>query len=150
MRKIKLTQGKCAIVDDADYEWLISWNWYVQQRSHTKSYYAARNVRLPNGKRYQILMARQILGLNRGDPLQADHIHHNTLDNRRSELRIVTQQENQWNRARPKGYCWHKLTKKYAAYIRVNGKGIHLGLFDNANAAHDAYLSAKKQYHHIG
>jgi hypothetical protein len=39
-------------------------------------------------------MARRILGLEHGDPLKADHINHDTLDNRRANLRIVTNRQN--------------------------------------------------------
>lgn len=101
MRAIVLTQGKRAVVDDADYEWLNQWNWYAT-KTKSGNFYANRKIGLGGGKYLHISMARQILGLWPGDPLQADHIHHNTLDNRRSELRKCTNQQNSLNRAEKK------------------------------------------------
>jgi hypothetical protein len=149
VKKIQLTSNKVAIVDDSDFEWLSRWKWFAQWDPSAQSYYAARHDRLPDGKRYPVYMARLILGLKRGDPRQADHIHHNTLDNRRSEIRIVTSQGNNWNRANIKGYTWNKLVRKYQAQIKINDQNIYLGCFANPVDAHNAYLAAKTIYHRI-
>lgn len=94
-------------------------------------------------------MHREILGLKRGDKRQGDHINHNTLDNRRSQIRIATQQQNKWNRKNAKGYTWHKRDCQYAAQIKVNGKHISLGYFDTPTEARRAYIKAKQKYHRI-
>jgi len=148
MKQIPLTQGQYAIVDDEDYEWLNQWKWFAEWKN-TKSYYARRYNGLINGKEHKIYMAREILGLKRGDKRQADHENHITLNNCRSNLRIVTHSQNQWNKTNPRGYHWHKRKKKYQAQIRLNGKSIHLGDFQTAEEAHNAYLEAKKIYHKI-
>ncbi len=149
MKRITLTQGQSAIVDDADYEWLNQWKWYARWSNYTKSFYAIRKSKTENGKQYTIYMARRILGLSKDDKYQADHIDHITLDNRRSNLRIVTSHQNRWNRKNPKGYYWHKDKKKYGAKIGLNGKNIHLGYFQTTREAHKVYLSAKEKYHQI-
>ena len=149
MKQIPLTHGKFSLVDDEDYKWLMRWKWYALWMSSIKSFYAVRNSKTKNGKHCLISMAREILGLKHGDKLQADHICHNTLDNRRLNLRAVTHQQNNFNQKNTKGYSWDKHAEKYRARIEFNGKYIHLGLFLTAEDAHNAYLQAKEQYHKI-
>ena len=147
MKQIPLTQGQFAIVDDENYKWLSKFKWYACWNKHTKSFYAVRNSKRENGKKYPIRMACEIVGLDKGDKHQADHINHITLDNQISNLRVVTRSQNQWNQKNPKGYCFHKASKKYLAHIRLNGRQIYLGLFHTTKKAHNAYLKAKKVYH---
>ncbi len=149
MKEIQLTQGQVAIVDDSDFDRLNQFNWQAHWSPCTMSYYAIRSVRYLDEKRHTVSMARQILGLESGDPRQADHIHHNTLDNRRLELRIVTHQKNSFNRASAKGYYWDKQHKKYRAQIFINGHNVYLGDFDDPKYAHAARLEAKEKYHLI-
>ena len=149
MKQIPLTQGQFAIVDDEDFEWLNRHKWYAHWSRTAKSYYAVRSSKRINGKQYNISMAREILGLKHGDKRQADHINHNTLNNRRLNLRIVTHQRNQWNYKSPRGYIWHKTKKMYQTQIQVNGKIIHLGYFQLPEEARKAYLVARKIYHTI-
>lgn len=144
---IPLTQGQFAIIDAENYKWLNQFRWHAQWSKNTKSFYAVRKSRKENGKQYQIYIHREILGLKRGDKRQSDHKNHNPLDNRISNLRIVTYQQNQFNQKNPKGYRWHKVAKKYQARIRVNDKLIHLGLFCTSKEARKAYIKAKKIYH---
>tara|TARA_R110001592_G_scaffold330613_1_gene612837 strand:+ start:28 stop:507 length:480 start_codon:yes stop_codon:yes gene_type:complete len=75
-----------------------------------------------------------------------DHIDRNRLNNSIENLRVVTQQQNQWNRD-GKGYCLHKQSGKYRAKIQVDGKNIHLGMFEKEDDARNAYLEAKAEYH---
>jgi hypothetical protein len=85
MREIPLTQGKVTLVDDADYEWLSMWRWEYQ------SGYA---VRKEDGR--TIRMHREITDCPPG--FDVDHINRNRLDNRRSNLRVVTRWGNNLNR----------------------------------------------------
>ena len=149
MKQIPLTQGQYTIVDDDIYEYLNQFKWYALWNSHTKSFYAVRKEKWKNGKWHIIPMAREILGLKYGDNRQADHIDHNTLDNRILNLRVVTCQQNQFNQKNPKGYSWCKSRQKYQAQIRINGKNTSLGRFKTAAEAHIAYLEAKKIHHII-
>lgn len=148
MKRISLTKGQFAIVDDANYDWLNQWKWCAQWNKYTQSFYAIRGKRL-NGKNHIVSMAREILGLKDGDKRQADHTDHNTLDNRILNLQIVTHQQNSFNQRNTKGYYWHKDRNKYLAQIMLNGKQIHLGYFYQAKEASKAYLDAKEQYHTI-
>lgn len=70
MKKITLSQGFIALVDDVDFEFLNQWKWHVSKDRNT--YYAVRNVRLNDGKRTRILMHRLLLDTPKG--LVTDHI----------------------------------------------------------------------------
>jgi len=87
--------------------------------------------------------------LKREDPLDfsLDHINGDTLDNRIENLRKVTAKQNQWNQKGAKGYYFNKQRKKWSAYISLNGKTKHLGLFDTEEQAREAYLRAKEKLH---
>jgi hypothetical protein len=79
---------------------------------------------------------------------QVDHINRDRLDNRIENLREASNQENSRNkvsgrnRSGRKGVRWHKRAGKWAAAITINAKEIHLGLFDNLEAASAAYDAA--------
>lgn len=92
-------------------------------------------------------MHRFLLGLGCGDKRQVDHENRDGLDNRRDNLRVVTHQQNGFNRG-AKGYSWFR--GKCQAHIKVNGKNIHLGYFDTPAEAHAVYLDAKQKHHRIG
>tara|TARA_R110000868_G_C10615176_1_gene741755 strand:- start:85 stop:546 length:462 start_codon:yes stop_codon:yes gene_type:complete len=79
---------------------------------------------------------------------QVDHISRDRVENTADNLRVVTQQQNQFNQG-AKGYCWDKARGKWQAKIGINGRRIHLGYFDNEEDAHQAYLTAKNIYHII-
>ena len=78
-----------------------------------------------------------------------DHKDGNKTNNHKDNLRVVTHQENCFNRTKAKGYCFNKKVNKWQAYIKVDGKRIHLGYFDTEEEARQAYLDAKPNYHII-
>lgn len=77
-----------------------------------------------------------------------DHKNRIRTDNRIENLRVVTNQENCFNRD-AKGYSWNKRDKKFQAKIVVNNKQKHLGYFEKEEDARAAYLKAKEKYHII-
>ena len=77
-----------------------------------------------------------------------DHINRDTIDNSADNLRVVTKQQNGFN-TNAKGYYWHKASGKWEAKIRIDGRKIYLGRFDNEEEAHQAYLDAKAIHHVI-
>lgn len=138
---IPLTQGKCAIVDTEDYEWLIQWKWCTQKSRGC--FYAVRNDWYDK-KSHTIKMHRSILKAPINQ--QIDHINHNGLDNRKSNLRIVSFSVNAQNS------CLHKNTKSkyrgvyhqsdcksWAARIGFNNETYHLGSFSSEIEAARAY-----------
>jgi len=80
---------------------------------------------------------------------QIDHINCIRTDNRICNLRVVTKQQNQWNKKGIKGYYFNKNRNKYQAVLKLNNKQIYLGLFNTEKEASDAYLEGKKIYHII-
>lgn len=144
-KKIKLTQGKIALVDDEDYERINQYKWRARQHNNTNSFYAERNI--------VIQMASEVLNIS--SPNIADHINHNTLDNRKGELRIVTPQQNTYNRrphknssSKYKGVAWYKKGKKWQSQIMwPKGKPIFLGYYKNEIEAAKRYdKEAKKLF----
>ena len=76
-----------------------------------------------------------------------DHINRSKTDNCADNLRVVTHQQNNFNRSNVKGYTWDKATKKWKAQITINGVNKYLGLFEKEEDAMAAYLEAKEIYH---
>lgn len=153
MKKILLTQGKFAIVDDEDYDRLVAMGSWHFDKGYAKR---TLNYKKPNGKRSKksLWMHRVIMGLDFGDKRQVDHINHDTLDNRRSNLRISSHAENQRNSRKPKnntsgykGVSFHKNSKKYQARLSFKDKEIYIGLFECPKEAAKAYNKAARKYH---
>ena len=86
---------------------------------------------------------------------QIDHINQIKNDNRISNLRDLTHQENSFNRGEQKNNTsgFKGVSEipsgKWKAQIQVNGKKIYLGLFNTREAASMAYQKAKEKYHKI-
>jgi hypothetical protein len=76
-----------------------------------------------------------------------DHIDRNRSNNNLSNLRVVTSQQNQFNRNNTKGYTWSKQSCKWKAQICVNGDKRYLGLYTIEEDARSAYLTAKAILH---
>ncbi len=92
---ILLNHGRFAKVDVEDYEQLRRFNWYASRAIHTRSYYAARHIKNPTPGKYRqktLWMAREIIGAKPGEI--TDHRNRDTLDNRRSNLRLASNAEN--------------------------------------------------------
>jgi hypothetical protein len=146
MKRIPLTQNKWAIVDDEDYENLSGFKW---RYSHG---YAIRHPSRAMGKRKNIFMHREIMQTPQN--MATDHINLDTLDNRRSNLRVCTHGQNQANRGKLsnntsgyKGVSWHKSSRKWAANIRYMDKQIYLGKYTNKEDAAQAYDRAALKYY---
>ena len=78
-----------------------------------------------------------------------DHIDGTRTNNHISNLRNVTNQENQFNRKKAKGYYFNKAKGKYQAQIQLNGKRIYIGRYDTETKAKEAYLKKKEELHII-
>jgi len=120
----------------ADADLAKHYTWYIG-----KGYATA----VAAGKRTPLYAHRLLM--NPPDGMQVDHINGVRHDNRRSNLRIVTIQENSQNRRSAKGYTWSTQKRKYKAQIVFNKKNIYLGLYNTEDEARAAYLEGKQKYH---
>lgn len=145
MKKIRLSQGKCALVDDVDFEWLNQWNWNASRAG--KKFYAIRRHGIKEGGTGKLITMHRVIT---GDPKgkDVDHIDGNGLNNQRSNLRVCTRAENVRNRKKPKlnnekymGIQTYKGKRKtsYRAIIGHNKKVYHLGMFASPEEAARAY-----------
>lgn len=146
MKKIPLTKGKFAIVDDEDYELLSHWKWYVNYHG-----YAERDT-TSSGKTLHFKMHQVIMG--HVDGKEIDHKNGDKLDNTRSNLRFCTHSQNLGNIGRSKhnktglkGVHWYTKYGCYRAQIRDKGKVRWLGNFKTAIEAHEAYTAAASKIH---
>jgi hypothetical protein len=150
MKLISLTRGLFTKVDDADYEWLSQWKWSIEGKTRL---YAVRGQWDGQGVRH-VSMSRLILGLEKGDPRQPDHINRDTLDNQRANLRIATASENARNRRllrsdNTSGFrgVHVKPDGRFQSYIYHHRKRIHLGYFVNVRDAIAARDAKAKELH---
>lgn len=122
------------LVDDEDYEWLMQWKWCAHKGKHALSctFYARRSSPRGEGKRHPILMHREIAAAQFGE--HVDHINHDTLDNRKENLRRCSASQNQHNaRLRSdnpsglKGVTWSDSHHAWQPQICCDGKPRYLG-----------------------
>lgn len=148
-KQISLSSKYTTILDEDDYEYISQWKWHTGNGKY--SLYARRSA-IKDGKNICIFMHREIARtpLN----LKTDHINGNTLDNRKSNLRICTNAENCRNQNKSnnttskwKGVSWHKGTTCWQARIKINWKLIHLGIWNTEEEAAKAYDIAALKYH---
>lgn len=126
VRYIPLTQRMVTVVDAADYEWLGRHRWFA--KGAEGKYYAGRSVR---GK--IIMMHREIM--KPPPEMVVDHIDGNSLNNRRSNLRICTPRQNNHNRrftGNASGFAGvYPQGRKWRAMIHRQGKVVYSAMFDD-------------------
>lgn len=138
------------IVDDHDFERLSKFRWYASVRGKLiKRTYAIRYF-TENKKMQPRAVQREIMGLIKGDARQVDHINGDTLDNRRSNLRICTRSENRKNNRKLPYKKYKGITKskkKWFAQILHNGETRYLGTHETEIAEARAYDEGAKRLH---
>lgn len=145
MRRIKLSKGYSAIVDDEDYEYLSRWKWFAQKMAHTV--YAARKPWIAGGKGKSTKIFMHRIIAKTPSNLQTDHKDGDGLNNRRSNLRSVTRSDNTFNRVKWRKGCESKYRGVYLdkrdgvwfSNITINGKSIYIGRFKKEKDAAIAY-----------
>jgi hypothetical protein len=136
------------LVDDKDYEWLVKFHWCI--RKVKKAFYATRNE-WSNNKAKKIDMHRLLM--NFPDDI-VDHIDGNTLNNQRSNLRLATPGQSQYNRNKQhnnktgyRGVYFYKAYNKYSVNIWAKGKQYFGGYFTDVIDAAKKYNELAKKHH---
>ena len=135
MKEIKLTQGKVALVDDEDDPVLSRLRWYSRNRGN--NWYVISH---PCYKGYPIQMHSLLINCPLGS--HTDHKDCNGLNNQKSNLRIVSNQQNQWNgrrhkncKSKYKGVHWHSARRKW----QIDCGGRYFGLYTDEEEAARLY-----------
>lgn len=123
----------------------------MEKKWHYNNGYAVHTWR-KDGKSHAITMHKLLMNTPKG--METDHINTNKLDNRRSNLRIVTSAQNKWNVGKRtsntsghKGVIYNKHHKKWYTRIRVDGRRVELGYYSDLQDAIEAYKRAEEVYH---
>ncbi|KKN71729.1 hypothetical protein LCGC14_0417950 [marine sediment metagenome] len=132
MKEIILTRGYKAVVDDDDYPKLSIYRWYASGSG--RYVYAGRKVK---GK--YIALHREIMGtLDCDRSVEVDHINHDTLDNRKKNLRVGDKSMNQSNNLGHRGAWWQKQNKRWCARIKFRKVRYNLGCYATKDEAQNA------------
>ena len=149
MKRIPLTMGKEALVDDEDYEYLTQWKW----RFNRHNGYAQADVRKRDKRTtvYMHSLVAQRRGL--GCDKTVDHCNRKKLDNRRSNLRSATHHQQKGNCGRRRdntsgyrGVRWQTREQKWQAMLLVDGVGRSFGYYSDPRDAARAYNKAAIDY----
>ena len=150
MKRIQLTQGQVALVDDEDFKKVNQFKWNAQKDGN--KFYAKRMITI-NGKRTAQLMHMLIVGDN-PFKLDIDHRDGDGLNNQKNNLRLCTHQQNMMNRklnknssSTYKGVHYSSVRQKWQARIQTDGKRISLGFFNGKEDAARAYDAAAIEHH---
>jgi hypothetical protein len=129
------------LFDVEDFDLIYTSAWYI----HTNKKNGYEVVKASSGN-LRGKSAHRVL-MNFPKNKLVDHMNGNTLDNRKSNLRITTSKVNSQNNPKAKGYYWNKQMKRWHVQIAVNGKNKHIGQYVDETEARAAYLKAKQIYH---
>jgi hypothetical protein len=140
---IPLTQGKFALVDLQDADWLSQYKWCAGGMKD--KLYAIAQV---DGQK--VYMHRLIMGF----PEEVDHRNRKTLDNRRNNLRVCTHRENLLNAklrsdntSGYRGVSWSKVMNKWKAHIQSHGHQTTIGYYESKESAARAYDTKAHKLH---
>ena len=130
--------------DIDDFDDIKKYNWYIRRDG-----YVASSSNGKHTKMHTLIMSKN----NEIGDYLIDHINHNKTDNRKSNLRLVTNSQNQMNKGLVKsntsgctGISWHKNKNVWIAQIQINNKLKYLGVYDNIEEAIKARKDAEKKY----
>lgn len=147
-RKIPLHEGIFVIVDEHNYLWLMKWKWSIAEGRNTC--YAYRSIQGADGRRRPLSMHRLIMGCPTG--LEVDHRNGQGLDNRRSNLRNATPQQQRQNMGlysrNNTGFAGVQKDRqgKFRARIRVNKREIWLGRYATIEEAAAVRAQAERHF----
>ena len=123
-KKIPLGDGQFAIIDDEDFDLVNQYQWRGHKGGKNCDHvYAVTRLRM-----HRLIM-------NAPPGMVVDHINGDTLDNRKSNLRICSTAQNQQNgkarggSSRFKGVSYNAQKKRWLGAFMANGKTYYVGCF---------------------
>jgi len=141
---------KTVWIDLEDYDKIKEYKWYVKKDYYSGCFYVSSHDLTTKNKK-SIRLHRIVMDAKSDQII--DHVNHDTLDNRKQNLRFCSHQENMRNKgklkntsSKYKGVSFHKRDKIYTAHITIDKKLIHLGTFKNEIQAAMAYDEAAVKY----
>ena len=149
--EVRLTRGMTAIVDSKDYPLIAGYRWTAYMKKGRDTVYAGTGIPSSRTKTGRAVLSMHKLILP--NTPRIDHRDGDGLNNRRKNLRPATVSQNGINRkaiphgSKYHGVNWCKTRKVWYARIKLNGKKIHIGMFDNEEDAYKARLDAEKKYY---
>jgi hypothetical protein len=145
MPEMTIRHGLKVIVDEQDVHLFDHRTWYF-----SNGMVAVGTNK--NGKFKRYYLGREIMQCPIG--LIVDHINGNPLDNRRVNLRICTREQNNRNRGPHKENLYKGVSKSrnttskiWKVQIKMDGKSVHLGYFEDQKEAAKVYDKAAKEYY---
>lgn len=149
--KRKNGQQFVTLISIEDLPKLLDWenSWCIADRTgHRGGYYAYS--RIPGVYPQDNITLHRLI-IDAPPKVLVDHINGDTLDNRRENLRLVTDKQNNQNRHRVnrnsstgvRGVCWHGQQQKWRAYLMIDYKQKHVGVFDTIPEAEAAIKKAR-------
>jgi hypothetical protein len=131
----------CFKVDLDDYDLIKEYTWHISSENYVQTTVNRKTVKLH----------RLIMKPDKNEYI--DHINHDTLDNRKMNLRKCSNSENTQNRKTPKnntsgvkGVTWKKKNQCWEARITANGKRLYLGCFKDLEEAKSVRKEAEIKY----
>jgi hypothetical protein len=145
MKEITLYRGEITLVDDEDYDNLMTRKWYTDSDGYAISTWK-------RGEGHVIVKLHRVV-TNCPKGMVIDHINHDRLDNRKSNLRVCSIGQNVHNNRKRvknksgyKGVSWDTSRGKWISCLSFGGKFRNLGRFDDIVEAAVAYDEAAKKY----
>ncbi len=153
MKEIQLTQGKVALVDDDDFDFLSQWKWHLM-KVKTITYAVRSKKDYSTGHEKVWFMHREILGLKtyKENPVVVDHKDRNGLNNQKNNLRLATSSDNNANSYKNRGKSTYKGVSKigsrgyWVAQLVRDGIKHFLGGYAEEKEAAIAYDNAARKY----
>ena len=144
----KHAKDREVLISKEDYDLVSKFSWYLNIQG-----YAVNTQRIKGTKKKKMIyMHRLIMGLDK--KLIVDHINHDTIDNRRENLRLCTYSENLCNKKPEpnskssfKGVTWSVRDSKWVVQIWKDGRSFYYGYHENEIDAAKAYNEAAKEHH---
>ncbi len=150
-RRIDIGEGQYTIVEPRDYYWIGKYKWILMGTKY--NLYAVREAKIGPKETKRVYLHREIMKFPKRKFV--DHRNGDGLDNRRENLRLATQAQNNYNRRKTskktlsqfRGISFDKNSPAWVGCIHYKGKRINLGRFKNEIDAAHAYDRAAKKYH---